>query len=203
MIPLPQLKQKKPGSLCQIFWSVKGFRISQNDRHNVKCMGLLFFNVQNLEMLLSRNASIAVFNGYLVREGKKKKKTKKIPTLSFSCSQKAFHQALSCNDYKVHCVSWKAILIFKKELASNSWEALAIKEHAWRCSHVTTICNFKSFLMWVPFALSFMLFAHVCWLHHCCMFCIGSCWGKNLRHVVWLKVLIFSPFSFLVECRRE
>lgn len=101
---------------------------------------------------------------------------------------------------------WEDILIFKQELVLSSWEAQAVKEHAacmTCCSHVTSICNLKSFLMWMPFALYFMLFPYVCWLHCCRMFCIGSCSRKNLRHVVWLRVFIFPPSLFLWNAERN
>lgn len=86
---------------------MKGFRISKNDRHTVKCVRLLFFNVQNLEILFSRSASPDVFNCYLMLREKKRKRNeakKEKKELSFSCSQKTFCQALSCIMKHTVCV---------------------------------------------------------------------------------------------------
>lgn len=146
MTPMSQLKWKKAQSLWQILSTVGGFRISKNDRHTVKCVGLLFFSVQNLEMLLSRNASSAVFHCYLMLREKKKIKLSKKRNCPFPILRKPFIK-LWVALWSILCVLGSYLNLQTRVcfqfLGSRSCKRACLTY----CSHVALICSFQSFLI--------------------------------------------------------
>lgn len=154
-------------------------------------------------MLISRNAGSTVFCCYLMIEGKKQKTTAtKNPNNTtkqhcpFPVPGKLFIKPLQ-SLWSTACVLGSDVNLQTR--ACSSFLGSPSCKGAWLicCSYVTSIYNFKSFLLWVLFAFSFVLFP--CLLASLLLYVLHRVMlrEKKIRHVVWLKVFIFSCSLFL------